>query len=196
MLSFFPLFPCCFARIPPPLSPFSPSPSPCWPLLSYSLSLSLSLPLLLPFRFTVSMERISLRLSRLPSPVSSQPMRRPRSGNLRKSTGYQVLMTTLYYAYPHRECLALLARTTAFTRSDPSETFFFSCSSLFFFLTVFLLFLFLFLPVPRFVVGFMEYSWNINYNTGRDSREASILSRIESRIEDDDRSLIESFLRE
>lgn len=120
MLSFFPLFPCCFARIPPPLSP-----SPCWPLLSYSLSLSLSLPLLLPFRFTVSMERISLRLSRLPSPVSSQPMRRPRSGNLRKSTGYQVLMTTLYYAYPHRECLALLARTTAFTRSDPSETFFF-----------------------------------------------------------------------
>lgn len=125
MLSFFPLFPCCFARIPPPLSP-----SPCWPLLSYSLSLSLSLPLLLPFRFTVSMERISLRLSRLPSPVSSQPMRRPRSGNLRKSTGYQVLMTTLYYAYPHRECLALLARTTAFTRSDPSETFFF----LFFFI--------------------------------------------------------------
>lgn len=139
MLSFFPLFPCCFARVPPssPSLLLSLSPFLFWSLLSLSLSL-----LLLPFRFTVSMERISLRLSRLPSPVSSQPMRRPRSGNLRKSTGYQVLMTTLYYAYPHRECLALLARTTAFTRSDPSETFFFLfffCSLLFIFPSFFFL---------------------------------------------------------
>lgn len=134
-----------------PSSPFSRAVLLVCPLplpLCFSLSLPsssglfyLSL-LLLPFRFTVSMERISLRLSRLPSPVSSQPMRRPRSGNLRKSTGYQVLMTTLYYAYPHRECLALLARTTAFTRSDPSETFFFLfffCSLLFIFPSFFFL---------------------------------------------------------
>lgn len=137
---------------PLPLPPcFSLSPFLFWSLLSLSLSL-----LLLPFRFTVSMERISLRLSRLPSPVSSQPMRRPRSGNLRKSTGYQVLMTTLYYAYPHRECLALLARTTAFTRSDPSETFFSFFFALYFFFLSFVSFLLLFLPVPRFVVGLLR----------------------------------------
>lgn len=94
-LSFFPLF---LAVLPSPRR-------------SLSFYLSLSPPLLLPqpfasfchfFCFALSsVWRISLRVSRprLPSSPGPQCVRsRPRSGNLRKSTGYQVLMHTLLNA--------------------------------------------------------------------------------------------------